>query len=1087
MRAVRAARRGERADRAALPVVVHERARVPGEITGSCPGPGGGLVRFTRSRLQVTVTAGGAVFLGWDGAGPLPSYALAVPCPEPDPRALLEPDTDGGLRVVSERLTVVISRHGAVEVRTPGGVMLRRDLPPRWWGGGSAASGPRVPPPRKEAAVVVEAARSGAVVATPSAAVAAKLPGTRRPAVEAAVPVVAETAPPRAEVLGVPVHTTEVRAGGSVPGEGGRRSEDRPAMRDPSSGSAVRTRVAGTGSSSGAGPSVTTGASAGAGPAVGTGATARTGPSVGTGPSMGTGPSEGTSPSVGTGPSVNTGSSMDTSPSMAPGSARAGAGPTDPTGPSTSTGPQVVVAASGVPVRAEATGPSAVSPRSWPPFGVDTHPFGAAPSGDRCVQRSEVPADAEFFGLGARASGPRLPDGTYRLWNSPPGTGKGGPTESVTMPVQMVVADAGTHLVFHDNTWDGSMMLRSGTEGAGSGHDRPGVSELRTTGGPLRYWVVPGSPARILQVWSSLTGAAPIPPDWALGHHHLLGGEAGEGGVRDAVARHRECGAPLGAVHLGAGPPRAGDGHGLPGLRRLAADLMREGVRLVRTVEPWTEQEPNPEALSEALSEPNPAAILEGKPYRKPEPESDRKPEPDRGPEQVLPTDGAPPDRLVRGTDGLPVRDSAGDARRGGFPDFTDPAVRTWWGGSGGRWLAEGVAGFRHAGDEPWLFTAYGDPTLPRSAGHVLEGRGGDHREAHNIYALCMALAAHEGARGPAGRRPWLVSRSGWAGMQRYGGVFFEARDGDWSVPAASLARVLGLGLCGVPYAGPCVDERREDSAELYLRLLQLAAYLPLLMTQATPYEQEGDQERAAEETRRGNRRWGRSSTGAGDPDSTEAAEYARAALGERRRLLPYFATLARLARLTGAPCARPVWWYTPEDRALRECGDAFLLGEALLVAPVLDPGARRRTVRLPGGRWYDTTTDRAYEGPASVTVEAPLSHIPVFARAGAVIPVRGVDGSRQLEVWAPAPGGSGGGLVIADPAGGDEGRVVVERFTVRREGDEVVVERAGRQGPAGAEPQQPGASGDPGSGRAPAFDEAPEDEVVPPVRVRGM
>ena len=138
---VRSAWRRRRADASGLPARGAERARVPGPVLGVEPGPGGGVVRFTRSELRITVTVGGAVFWGWDGAGPEPSYALSGPAPEPDPRAVLEPDKDGGWRVVSERMTVVVSRHGAVEVRTPGGVSLRRDLPPRWWepvGGGEA-------------------------------------------------------------------------------------------------------------------------------------------------------------------------------------------------------------------------------------------------------------------------------------------------------------------------------------------------------------------------------------------------------------------------------------------------------------------------------------------------------------------------------------------------------------------------------------------------------------------------------------------------------------------------------------------------------------------------------------------------------------------------------------------------------------------------------------------------------------------------------------------------------------------------------------------------------------------------------------
>lgn len=133
LRTVRAAWRRRRTDAVGLPERGAERARVPGLMQDVEPGPGGGVVRFSRSELRIVVAANGAVFWGWDGAEPEPSYALAGRCPEPDPRAVLEPDKDGGWRVVAERATVVVSRHGAVEVRTPGGVTLRRDLPPRWW------------------------------------------------------------------------------------------------------------------------------------------------------------------------------------------------------------------------------------------------------------------------------------------------------------------------------------------------------------------------------------------------------------------------------------------------------------------------------------------------------------------------------------------------------------------------------------------------------------------------------------------------------------------------------------------------------------------------------------------------------------------------------------------------------------------------------------------------------------------------------------------------------------------------------------------------------------------------------------------
>ncbi|MCX4961505.1 glycoside hydrolase family 31 protein [Streptomyces virginiae] len=748
-RAWRAAWRHRRSDAVGLPRRGAERARVPGLLTGTEARPGGGVLRFARSDLLVRVMVGGAVFWSWDGAGPTPSYAVVGEGPEPDPRAVLEPDTGGGWRVVSERVTVAVSRHGALEVRTPGGAVLRREAPPRWW--------------------------------------------------------------------------------------------------------------------------------------------------------------------------------------------------------------------------------EPVDPR-----------MGAA----RWLLRSEVPADARFFGLGGRAAGPRLRDGAYRLWNTDPkgGFGPGVDPLYLTMPVQMVVADAGTHLVFHDNSWDGRVVLREGEEGAGSGADRPGASELRMEGGPLRCWVLVGTPARVLQGWSGLTGAAAVPPEWALGYQHARWGFGSAEEVRRVVAGYASRGLALSAVHLDIDHY---DGHRVftvdaerfPDLPELAQEMGDIGVRLVSIVDP---------------------AVKAG--------------------------DGVHTSGLTVGAGGAFVRDARGGEVRGevwpgecAYPDFTDPAVREWWGGLYEERLKQGFAGFWHDMNEPVSFAPFGDTTLPRSARHALDGAGGDHREGHNVYALGMARAGWEGlVRLRPAERPFLFSRSGWAGMQRYGGTWSGDVESSWEGLRASLALVLGLGLCGVPYSGPDVGGfGGSPSPELYVRWLQLGAYLPLFRTHSAIWA-------------------GRREPWEFGP---EVAEQAAAVMAERERLRPYFVTLAHLARRTGAPYVRPLWWGAPEERQLRDCEDTFLLGDALLVAPVLECGADRRAVRLPRGRWYDTATGAAYEGPGQILLDAPQGRIPVLARAGAVLPVRaGSGGGVELEVWAPARGRTGGGVVIRDPGPGFEPGAV-ERYTVRWVGDAVVVE----------------------------------------------
>lgn len=770
LRVLRGSLRHWRQDAVHLPRRGGERARVPGCVQGVEEAEGGCVIRFTRTSLRVRVAVGGAVFLGWDGAEPEPSYAVTPGCPEPDLRAVLEPDTDGGWRVVSERLIVAVSTHGTVEFQTPGGVLLRRDLPPRWWDPRSEGEGPR-----------------------------------------------------------------------------------------------------------------------------------------------------------------------------------------------------------------------------W-------------------GQRSELAADAAVFGLGGRASGPPLPEGSYRMWNTDPG-GSFGPGDDplyITAPVQMVVADSGCHLVFHDCSWDGVVTLRDGMEGAGSGHDSPAGSEIRMDGGPLRYWILTGAPAKLLESWSALTGRPALPPRWALGHQHSRWGFGSAREVRRVVAGYRERGLPLAAVHLDIDHYDGHrvftvDGRRFPDLPGLAGELAAAGVRMVSIVDPAVKAEPGNAVYDSGTAAG--AFCLD------------------------------PVGRPVRGTvwPGTTV-----------FPDFTDPGARKWWSGLYAERLTQGFAGVWHDMNEPTSFRAFGDPSLPRSTRHDLDGAGGDHRAAHNVYGLLMARAGYAGLRElRPDARPFLFSRSGWAGMQAYGGTWSGDVRTSWEGLRASLSLVLGMGLCGVPYSGPDVGGfSGRPSPELYLRWFQLGAYLPFFRTH--------------------------SAIGAGSREPWEFGDevlgHARSALEDRERLLPYLYTLAHEAGRTGAPYVRPLWWNDPEDRRLRVVGDAFLLGDALLVAPVFERGATGRTVRLPRGLWYDRATGERYRGPGKVLVDAPLGRIPVLVRAGSVLPLGDGAGGVELEVWAPEPGRTGSGVLVTD-AGDGWDEPVEERFSVRWEGPRVVVEREAGGGGTDRTDRADGGSGGGGGG----------------------
>jgi alpha-glucosidase len=136
-----------------------------------------------------------------------------------------------------------------------------------------------------------------------------------------------------------------------------------------------------------------------------------------------------------------------------------------------------------------------------------------------------------------------------------------------------------------------------------------------------------------------------------------------------------------------------------------------------------------------------------------------------------------------------------------------------------------------------------------------------------------------------------------------------------------------------------------------------------------------------------------------------------------RKRLEPYFYTLAWLAHTQGQLLIRPLFWPDGIDPALWEVDDAFLLGDALLVAPVLEPQAERRDVILPAGRWYNVWDDRVIEGPGKATLETALDRIPLLARGGSVIPML-EGGILTLHLYAPSQE-AGGGMLYSDEGDG--------------------------------------------------------------------
>lgn len=316
------------------------------------------------------------------------------------------------------------------------------------------------------------------------------------------------------------------------------------------------------------------------------------------------------------------------------------------------------------------------------------------------------------------------------------------------------------------------------------------------------------------------------------------------------------------------------------------------------------------------------------------------------------------------------------------FPDFSRAETRAWWGDHVRAIADRGVAGIWLDLNEPTVFPETGGgASVPDDVAADGDGAPTTMAALHNVYALLEARATYD-ALAARGTRPFVLSRAGYAGIQRYAAVWTGDTPSTWDGLAQTLPMLLGLGVSGVPIVGSDIGGYSGNaSPELYARWLALGSISPFARAHVTIGVP-------------GQEPWR-----FGD----EVTAIARARLEDRYRLLPYLYALAEAASRTGAPVLRPLVWEFQDDPAVATIGDQAMLGPFVLVAPVVEQGATTRRVALPAGRWHELHSGAIYDGPATIEVGAPLAALPMFVRAGAILPVTEADGALALEVYPGA------------------------------------------------------------------------------------
>ena len=538
------------------------------------------------------------------------------------------------------------------------------------------------------------------------------------------------------------------------------------------------------------------------------------------------------------------------------------------------------------------------------------------------------------------------------------------------------------------------------------GAQKPGVWQMETRGDNLDYYIIYGPRLeQILYTYTQLTGRMPMPPRWALGYHQCRWSYESEIVVRQLARDFRDRRIPCDVIHLDIDYMRGyrvftWSPKRFPDPSKLVRDLALSGFKTVTIVDPGVKYEP--EADYHVF---------------------------DKGLEH---------DFFVRLADGGLFHGYVWPDKAV-FPDFLRPEVRTWWSNLHQSLTDIGVAGIWNDMNEPAIDDRpFGDPGhkiwFPLDAPQGADNERTNHAEVHNLYGLTMAQAASAGLEQlrPT-ERSFVLTRSGYAGVQRWSSVWMGDNQSLWEHLEMSLPMLCNMGLSGVAFVGCDIGGFAGNAtAELFARWMQVGMLYPLMRGHSAM------------------------STARHEPwvFGAHVERICREYIELRYRLLPYLYTLFWEAATTGAPILRPLLYHFPQDLKTYTLYDQVLLGPSLMAAPIYRPGIEYRAVYLPEGTWYDWWSGERYSGSTHILAHAPLERMPLYVRAGAIIPMGPVMqytdehplDQLTLRIWS----GDGEWQLYEDDGHTFEyrnGAWATTQYRVSRVGQQTIVEIAAREG----------------------------------------
>lgn len=539
----------------------------------------------------------------------------------------------------------------------------------------------------------------------------------------------------------------------------------------------------------------------------------------------------------------------------------------------------------------------------------------------RC--RGPMNASARIYGLGETTGFLNKRGERYTMWNSD--------IYDPHVPDMESLYQSIPFLIHHDEDSAYGLLVDNPGKTAFDMRADSGAYLIDPETGALDLYVIAGPGLKdVVSRYTALTGRMKLPPLWALGYQQSRYSYMSQEEVMQLARTFRERNIPCDVIYLDIHYMDeyrvfTFDRQRFPEPEKMIAELKEMGFRIVPIVDPGVKKDEQYDVYREGISRELFCKKIEGTLFVG----------------EVWPGDSA-------------------------FPDFSDERTADWWGGLHRFYTDMGISGIWNDMNEPSVF-ACESKTMDLDVLHRNNGNPQTHREWHNMYGLSMSKATYEGLEKLLeGERPFVLTRAGYAGIQRYAAVWTGDNRSYWEHMAMFMAMGMNLGLSGVAFCGSDIGGFvHHTSGELLARWMQMGVFAPLSRNHCAmePVYQEPWQ------------------------FGPEVEEICRRYIGLRYRLLPYLYTLFYEASRTGLPIMRPLVLEYPHDEHTHNLCDQFMFGPNMIVAPIYRPSTEYRAVYLPEGIWYDYWTGERHEGGRHILAHAPLDTLPIYVKAGAIVP----------------------------------------------------------------------------------------------------